>query len=246
MKINEMNEALQWLREKYAVKANGVLAESKANSIGAGAELKMEDGKMVKLLPWRKERRFTELKALTVNGTLEGVSTLRFAWFSGRTSLENILYRELDLAAFLGGSAIKSIYAVKNGDTANVIVKLFDDKSCSIEASAMLPEGTEDLDKHEIIARRGVACDRTVDTQVPQASIYQFTKDGEKRYTDIDTELFGFETEEILLVRAAFAVLSQVELADEWNAIDLTLKQQIADALSSEANGKKVIYKEGK
>lgn len=246
MKIKEMNEALQWLREKYAVKADGALVECDPASIGAGAELVMEDGKKVKLLPWRKERRFTELKALTVNGTLEGVSTLRFAWFSSVKSLENVLYRELDLAAFLGGSNIKSLYAVVNGKTANVIAKLFDDKSCSIEASAMLPEGREDLDKHEIIARRGVACDRTVDTQVPQASIYQFTSEGEKRYTDIDTELFGFETDEILLIRAAFAVLSQVELADEWNAIDLTLKQQISDAINSEANGKKVIYKEEK
>ena len=98
------------------------------------------------------------------------------------------------------------------------------------------------MDRHEIIARRGVACDRTVDTQVPQASIYEFTAAGEKRFTDTDTELFGFETDEILLIRAAYAVLSNPTLADEWNAVDAQLTRQVADALATEKNGKPVIY----
>ena len=59
MKINEMNAALLQLCEKYAVPAAGSLVSSAAGSIGAAAELKMNDGSTVKLLPWRKERRFT-------------------------------------------------------------------------------------------------------------------------------------------------------------------------------------------
>lgn len=245
MKIQEMNAALQWLREKYAVATDGVLAEC-ADNMGAAAELKCNDGTTVKLLPWRIERRFFELKKLVDDKTLENVSTLRFAWMTSNKSLEALLYRELDLCAFLGESAIRSIFATVNGKTANLIVKLFDTKSCSVECSAMLPAGTEEIDRHEIIAARGVACDRTVDTQVPQASIYQFTANGEKRYTDTDTELFGFEYEEILLIRAAFAVLSNPDLAAVWNQTDATLRKQVADALATEANGKPVIYTEEK
>ena len=245
MKIQEMNAALQWLREKYAVAADGVLAEC-ADNMGAAAELKCNDGTTVKLLPWRIERRFFELKKLVDDKTLENVSTLRFAWMTSNKSLEALLYRELDLCAFLGESAIRSIFATVNGKTANLIVKLFDTKSCSVECSAMLPAGTEEIDRHEISAARGVACDRTVDTQVPQASIYQFTANGEKRYTDTDTELFGFEYEEILLIRAAFAVLSNPDLAAVWNQTDATLRKQVADALATEANGKPVIYTEEK
>ena len=40
MKIKEMNEALQWLRDKYAVKADGTLTATAPDFIGAGAELK--------------------------------------------------------------------------------------------------------------------------------------------------------------------------------------------------------------
>ena len=243
MKLNEMNAALQELRAKYAVQADGVLTASQAGSFGAAAELTM-NGMTVKLLPWRIERRFCELKKLVDGQTLEGVSTLRFARFASDVALESLLYRELDLCAYLGESPIRSIFATINGKTANLVVKLQDSKSCAVECSAALPHGTEPMDKHEIIARRGVACDRIVDSQVPQASIYQCTDSGEKRYTDIDTELFGFTTEEILLVRAAFAVLSTPTLADEWNRADARLNRQIADAFATETNGKPVIYTE--
>ncbi len=246
MQLKKMNAALQWLREKYAVKADGELVKSAAGSIGARAELKMADGKLVKLLPWRKERRFVELKNLVDNKTLEGVSTLRFAYMTSGKALGELLYRELDLCAFLGESEIKSAFAVLNGKTANVVAKLFDAKSCSVECSGALPAGAETLDRHELIARRGVACDRTVDTQVPQSSIYVFGKDGETRYTDIDTELFGFDTEEILLVRAAYAVLSEPSLVRVWNKIDAKLVKQTSDVLATEKNGKPVVYKEEK
>ena len=107
----------------------------------------------------------------------------------------------------------------------------------------MLPENTDEIDRHEIIARRGVASDRVVDTQVPQASIYKFTAEGEERFTDTDTELFGFEQEEILLVRAAYAVLCDMKLAKAWNKADALLNAQIEDALATDANGAPVIYR---
>jgi hypothetical protein len=160
--------------------------------------------------------------------------------------MKAMLAKELDLAAYLGGSDVVRVMAVANGSAINVLAKLENDINVSVEIGAGLPKGEAAYDRHEIIAARGVACDRTVDTQVPQASIYQFTAEGEKRYTDTDTELFGFELEEILLIRAAFAVLSKPAMADEWNAIDAKLRKQVADALATEANGKPVIYTEEK
>ena len=235
MKIEEMNKALQRLREKYAVAADGEIIVAAADSIGNAAELKLADGTVCKLLPWRKERRFVELKKLVDGKTLEDVSTLKSA-----SCVHSLLYRELDLAAFLGESEVSSIFAVANGKAMNLIVRLADGKSVSIECSAALPENAEAIDKHEIIARRGVGCDRTVDTQVPQASIYEFTADGEKRYTDTDTELFGFALDEILTIRAAFAVLSEPSLAPQWNAIDAKVTAQVASALESDKTRKPV------
>lgn len=246
MNLVEMNKALQWLRDKYAVKADGTLVASAPDSIGADAALKLENGTTATLLPWRPERRFVELKKLIDGKTLEDVSTLRFASMSAEQSLEKLLYRELDLCEYLGESPIVSAFAVTGGKTANVIVKLADGKNCSIECSAALPPGTAEMDRHEIIARRGIACDRVVDTQVPQSSIYQFTANGEKRYTDIDTELFGFSNAEILLIRAAFEVLRQPELADAWNKAGARLVRLTEETLASEKNGTPARFAEEK
>lgn len=246
MNLVEMNRALQWLRDKYAVKADGTLVASAPDSIGADAALKLENGTTATLLPWRPERRFVELKKLIDGKTLEDVSTLRFASMSAEQSLEKLLYRELDLCEYLGESPIVSAFAVTGGKTANVIVKLADGKSCSVECSAALPPGTAEMDRHEIIARRGIACDRVVDTQVPQSSIYQFTANGEKRYTDIDTELFGFSNAEILLIRAAFEVLRQPELADAWNKAGTRLVRLTEETLASEKNGTPARFAEEK
>ena len=93
------------------------------------------------------------------------------------------------------------------------------------------------MDKHEIIARRGVACDRVVDSQIPQESIYVWSKNGHSAFTDVDTELFGLPDEVIWTVRAAFAVLAHPELAAEWNAAsELSLRQSDAAFRSAETS----------
>ena len=240
MNLKQMNNALQRLRDKYAVVADGEIIAADADSIGNAAALRLADGTVCKLLPWRRERRFVELKKLVDGKTVEDVSTLRFLNMKAAPCVRNLLYRELDLAAFLGESEVSSLFAVANGNAMNLIVRLADGKSVSIECSAALPENAEPIDKHEIIARRGVACDRTVDTQVPQASIYEFTAEGEKRYTDTDTELFGFALDEILSIRAAFAVLSDPSLAPQWNAIDAKVTAQVAAALEADKTKKPV------
>ena len=115
MKLKEMNEALQRLRDKYAVKADGEIVAAKEGSIGNAAELKFADGTVCKLLPWRKERRFIELKNLIDNKILEGVSTLRFMNLKAAACIRPLLYRELDLAAFLGEAEVASLFATVNG-----------------------------------------------------------------------------------------------------------------------------------
>ena len=242
MNIEAMNEGLRRLLEKYLP---GKTAELETDSeIGCGAVLKKE-GECIKLLPWRVERRFTELKNLTENGTLEEISTLRFAVMNAEESLRNLLYRELDLCEFLGGSEIRSAFAVVAGNRiANVLIKLADGKSVSIECSAALPGKTAPLDRHEIIARRGIACDRVVDTQVPQSSIYLFRNGKETRYTDVDSELYGLENQEIWIVRAAFAIIKTPGLAAQWNRTDRILRRNVESILNTAESGKPVFFQE--
>ncbi len=221
--INQMNKALDFLRDKYGVPAGTIIE---------GAEyfqLQRPDGKTVNLLPWRVERRFVELKKLIDGKTLEDVSTFRFASFTAGACTRKDLAKELDLAAWLSDSAICRLYATGSKEACNVIFRLANGMSGCVEISNKLPAGNAAMDRHEIIARRGVASDRVVDSQVPQESIYVWSEEGKKTFTDVDTELFGLPNDAIWVVRAAFAVLSNAELDEVWNAAaELSLRQSEA------------------
>ena len=224
MNIRKMNKALDFLREKYGAAKGEIALRGGHCHVGA-----------TPLLPGRMERKIVELKKMTENGTLEGVSTLRFAAFAPKgTDREAMLAKELDLAAYLGAADVVRVMAVANGAAINVLAKLANDVHVSVEIGAGLPKGEMPYDRHEIIARRGIASDRVVDTQVPLSSIYSYTDSGESHYTDTDSELFGLPEEEILLVRAAFAVLSDPGLAAVWNAAAADMERFSAAVFESD------------
>ena len=208
MNIKKMNKGLDFLRGKYGAKKGSITIKNGHCFVGA-----------TPLLPGRMERKVVELKKMTENGTLEGVSTLRFASFAPKgADIEAILAKELDLAAYLGASDVVRVMAVANGAAINVLAKLANDVNVSVEVGAGLPKGEVGYDRHEIIAKRGVACDQTVDTHTPHASIRCWDTKGAVEYTDVDTELFGLTYEEIWNVRAAFALLQGRASAKVWKA----------------------------
>ena len=228
MNIKKMNKGLDFLREKYGA---------------AKGEITLKDGHCyvgsTPLIPGRMERKIIELKKMTENGTLEGVSTLRFASFGPKGSdLEAMLAKEFDLAAMLGAADVVRVMAVASGNAINVLAKLANDVNVSVEVGAGLPKDALGYDRHEIIAKRGVGCDQTVDTHTPHASIRCWDTKDSVEYTDVDTELFGMTYEEVWNVRAAFALLQKRADAKVWKAAwakatkaaDLAFKSDAAKA----------------
>ena len=238
--VNKMNEALAALCEKYSVAARGTISmDDKGNW-----KLACSCGKETFLLPWRTERKFVELKKFLDDKTLEDLSTLRFCTVKTGGCLKQQIAREMDIAVYFTGAPVESVFAVcsaEKGAAANIIAKLANDVSVSIECSTKLPAGQEEIGRHELIASRGVASDQTVDTQTPHSSIYVYGENGEQRYTDTDTELFGFSYAEIWLIRAAFAALSDTKLFDEWNIAYYEMMKCAQAALDSEELKKVII-----
>lgn len=237
MNLKKMNKGLDFLREKYGAK-NGVITIKDGHCfVGA-----------TPLLPGRMERKIVELKKMTENGTLEGVSTLRFASFAPKgADTEAMLAKELDLAAYLGASDVVRVMAVASGPAVNVLAKLANDVNVSVEIGAGLPKGAEPYDRHEIIAKRGVACDQTVDTHTKHESIRCWGVNGMEEFTDVDTELFGLSYDEIWNVRAAFALLQGRASAKVWKAAwaKATKAARLAFAADKAKAAKTIAIKKG-
>ena len=206
MNIKKMNKGLDFLRGKYGARKGEISLKGGHCFVGA-----------TPLMPQRVERKIVELKKMTENGTLEGVSTLRFASFAPKgADLKAMLARELDIAAYLGKAKVMRVMAVANGPAVNALVKLANDLNCSVEVGAGLPKGETAYDRHELICARGVGSDQTIDTHTPHASIRVSGANGMQEYTDVDTELFGMTYEEVWNVRAAFSLLQDAKLGAEW------------------------------
>ena len=245
MNLKKMNKGLDFLRDKYGAKKGEITIRDGHCFVGT-----------TPLLPGRMERKIVELKKMTENGTLEGVSTLRFASFAGRAvstkptcqaQLEAMLAKELDLAAYLGASDVVRVMAVANGPAINVLAKLANDVNVSVEIGAGLPKGEAGYDRHEIIAKRGVACDQTVDTHTKHESIRCWGSGGMEEYTDVDTELFGLSYDEIWNVRAAFALLQGRADAKVWKAAwaKATKAAKLAFAADKSKAAKSIAVKKG-
>ncbi len=215
-----MEKGLNLLLNKYAVNADAHIG-SVSVSI---------DGKEYPLLPWENERRFVELRNL-VNGRVGQLCTYRIGHTAQKgTDLWELLYREAGIVEFTTGSPVKEVFALQQGQCMNAILETENGCVCTVELAATLTEGN--VDKHEIITDNGIACDRVVDTQVPQSSIYVMGKEN-KCFTDVDAELYGYSIYEASLIRNAFALAQNPALREENAQKAAHLKEVVAAAKNS-------------
>jgi len=248
--LANVNEALERLLRKYEVSVDRpwrLLGEPQPSDRGPAGALQLVPGwaeaeadlpeTTVPLRPWRAERRFLELRRLVEDETIVPALMCRFACLTDgeAISLDAALYREFDLVAWLAGAPITRVYAtITAGRAANVVLRLANDVLCSVEVATTLPPGTPMQDRHELIARRGVASDRVVDTQVTQSSVYVWSDGETRQFTDTDAELFGLSPLEVSLVRSAYQALSKPEHHGEMRRQHARLRQLVALAYESD------------
>ena len=211
-----MQKGLDLLLNKYSVSGDVLLSED--------GKTVAVNGKAIPLLPWESERRFIELHNLVQTGRLGNMCTYRIGLTAEKGSdIFGLLAREIGILEFTVNSAVKEVFAIAGQNTMNCIVETENGCVCTIELGATLECGEREIDKHEIITDCGVACDRVVDTQMPQSSIYVFGKKN-RVFTDTDAELYGYSEGEINRIRNAFAVAKTADVqkanTEKWTHIE--------------------------
>ncbi|MBP3591740.1 MAG: hypothetical protein J6K14_04590 [Clostridia bacterium] len=220
-----MQKGLNYLLDKYSVGTEAILSPD-------GKTVKI-NGENVPVLAWESERRFIELRGLVMTGRLGNMCTYRIGHTAKKgTCLFELLAREIGILEFTVNSKTTEIFAIAGNNTMNCIVETENGCVCTIELGATLEEGEKDIDKHEIITDSGVACDRVVDTQMPQQSIYVYGKKQEA-YMDTDAELYGYKECEINTIRATFANAKSPEICKEKCAKWAHIEKVLAAAKAS-------------
>jgi hypothetical protein len=222
----DVEKALSMLLEKYSIKPKQPFHLFKNGNddsleLFPGYNFKNKDLEkyQIPLLTWRFKRKFVELKKIVAEAIVENVCLFRFCCMGSKDkwSLFSLLYREMDLFEFIGNGKIISVQAVISDDfVGNVILRLDNNAICSIEVGIQMPINSPLVERHEIIAQRGVTSDLVVDTQIPQSSIYCYTKKGENHFTDVDNELFGMDDLQVDHIRSSFHLLKNPDLSEQW------------------------------
>ncbi|MBO5879343.1 MAG: hypothetical protein J6Q68_02170 [Clostridia bacterium] len=220
-----MQKGLNYLLEKYSVASKAILsADGKNVNI---------DGELFPVFSYESERRFIELRNLFILGRLGNICTYRIGHTAkAGTNLMDLLKKEVGILEFTIDSKTTEIFAIAGKNTMNCIVETENGCICTIELAATLQDRERNIDKHEIITDNGVACDRVVDTQVPQESIYVFGKN-KQTFLDTDAELYGYSECEITTVRAAFLLAKNDESRNLAKAKDAHLNKVIEAAKAS-------------
>ena len=229
--MNILQEKLEFLLDKYSVSTKAVLKD--ANTV-------VINGVETPILSHRNERRFIELKNIAGNGTLDGISVFRIARIvESDKDVYCELYREFDICQFVLQRKIARVTVMQNDNVLNAIATTTDGIVCTIEISATLAKGEIEKDKHEIIAKRGTACDVVVDAQLKQDSIYVFGKEN-KKFTDVDFELYGLSVKDIAIVRGAFSI-AQNKTMGEMAEINANLLKLVDLAKKSAKSGEREV-----
>ncbi len=232
-----LQDYLRTLLTKYELPDSAVMADG---------DTVLVDGKRYPLFAHRYERRFVEMRRLLHDGTVTGLSALRCGRITARSvPLMDTIRRELDLCRFLTGHEIVSVTAFLRDDRAGMLLAEMDDGVvASIETANTLPDGAEPIDKHEAIGARGLVCDRVVDTQIPQRSIYLYA-DEDSSFTDVDFELYGLGAQDVSAVRAAFALVKDTARREDVLRDSAILDRLMECAVESAKNGEKAIVRGG-
>lgn len=203
------------------------------------------EGKKVGLLPWRRERRFGEMKNIVASPYFEGLSMYRSMCVENTSAdRKRVLKRELDLFGYILDEKISEVFCVENDGAQNLIVRSTNGTVGVIELGFTVMNAGKETDKHEVIGVSGMVCDRAVDTQYRQQSVYVLGE-REEAYTDNDFELYGLDERETALVRQAFDVLTGTDKTDyaKENAV---LEALISCAEKSQTGNCNVIVGEEK
>lgn len=198
------------------------------------------DGERYPVFDWRYSKKCYGIYA-SLLAHLGEPSTLKTLDFAPNTqTMEQELFRELELAEFILQSQVKSVMGYGTQQAANFLVRMKNGTLLSLETAVTMPAEARREAKHTIFTTNGMACDMVVDNVVVQEQIHVFNNGkNPTTYTDDDVNLFGLSLQDQDTCYAIYALLDGREDKEEWKRQEQHLIPLIKGAMSTLRTGEK-------
>lgn len=166
----------------------------------------------VPLYHWQAQPKYIQLRGLIERRMVEPALAMRIHHLVSADeftkTLKDIIIFESNMFEFITRSRLNRVFADFSGDRyTNCIMSTSNNVKASMELG-FLPDGSEPVLLHEVVARTGIASDLPVDTQTVQYPIYVFKGKETTTYNEIDFELYGMRNVEADCIRFILWALS--------------------------------------
>lgn len=209
---------------------------------GAYCDVLVLEGKRIPLLSMRAD---LQIASLIEYGEIGGNSALNVhAFASADMSMEQLIYREIDIAEAVLHSETVRVMAYRNGGAANVIAVMADGSCANMELGNTLAAGTRHQTLHRLITNHGMANDRALDCQTNVSQLTLFGADGTQRgFDDDEYYLWGLSEDEVRAVFAIHAILVGALNADDFAAADVRHRATVEAVMAAARCGAPVEVK---
>ncbi len=171
----------------------------------------------------------------------ESNSALNVYAFTGRhISLEQLIYRELDIAEFVLHSRVKKITAFVNQNAANIIAVMENGTAANLDLGNTMAEGAHQQCQHRLITDHGMANDRGVTDMIVQHQVYVFGQEGTEAYDDDEYYLYGLDEDEVAKVLTVHAILTGKLECSDFAERDMRLRKMVEAVYESDRRGQTV------
>ena len=168
----------------------------------------------VPLYHWQAQPKYIQLRGLIDRGMVEPALAMRIHHMVSHDAytkaLKDIVVYEANLFEFITRAKLNRVFADFSGDVyTNCIMSSENNVKASMELG-FLPDESEPVLLHEVVARTGIASDLPVDTQTVHYPIYVFKGKETITYNEIDYELYGMKNVEADMIRFILWALTDI------------------------------------
>jgi len=202
------------------------------------------DGKAYPLLFWRCDTQVVQMYDFAPEREPVSMKTSQTA--RKTESLQNLLYRELDVCEHILRTKVKSIMAFRNGGAMNLMATMENECVCVLELCNVLNEKSQEQGRRIFWGKKGMASDGVVSQKVKNASVYLFTEDEEKpeTFNDIFQYTYGLGREDVLRACMISEILMGMRDVSHWNETNSHLQACLQAAERSAATMERVFLQE--
>ena len=202
------------------------------------------EGKSYPLLSWRYEPRMNRIHAYGKK-VAENCCLNTSSFWGSDVTLDEVIYRELDIAEYALNSKIVKVTAFMSGAACNLIAKCESGAQANLELGATMAVGTIPQFQHRLITTHGMANDKGVNDLVEQNGVYLFLNDDPRArvYDDGEYYLYGLTVDESVECTFIQGLIRGDFDKDELITQDEHLRRLVA-AVHESANSAKSVYVE--